>query len=511
MALQIPDRFIVPTVDALRTVFTKRWRARMLQADPSAVVDVGPKSLPDVAARVVGDVVYPLFGNVVAAAGAFLVRNLRGEPLLLYAAEKGIDGLRPATGATGYVMPRSIATGGAFVPAETVLVHRATSLRFRTRVADTYVEGQPIAIEGIDTGPATNLDAGTVLEFDSAPSGVSALVDVQEQSDGFGQIVGLTGGSEAETEEQLQDRIIEGQANPRADNNGSVIIFETERTPGVPVEKAWVVPAWCGPGSVCVLFTVRPPSLGASRIPTSVQRGIVEANLRVLFHADYSITVGALLDHPITVMAGVTWNGSTPGWVDTVPWPPSAEADSVTVVGAPAPSNTSARVLAGVAVTNPQVGQTFAVYDPTTRVFKKKRIASIITIISGEMWDLTFDFTNNASDIYSLREGQFLSPYSPSLNLLPAQVLTYFQGLGPGEQTAVLPDPGGRQRRFPFSPESWSSVVSNEGLVAAFKATKALRDIEVQLPATPFPTPVGVLGVSAKLLRVGDIAVFPQT
>ena len=198
MAKTLPDRFIVPTVDALVNVFTKRWRARMLQADPTSTVDVGVNSFPWAAGKAIVDVVVPLFGNVVRAADAYLVRGMRGQRLFDYAEEKGVDGLRPAVGSTGYVIPRSIATGGANIDEGTLLFHRATNLRFRVRVTDTYVTGQPIGIEGIDVGPATNLDAGTVLEFVSAPSGVSTLADVEAQNDGFSQFVGLTGGSEGD-------------------------------------------------------------------------------------------------------------------------------------------------------------------------------------------------------------------------------------------------------------------------------------------------------------------------
>lgn len=511
MAKKLPSRFIVPTVDALVDIFTKRWRARMLQADPTSAVDVGVNSFPWAAGKAIVDVALPIFGNVIRAAEAYLVRGMRGQRLLDYAAEKGLDGLRPATGATGYVLPRSIATGGATIEAGTELFHRATSLRFRVRVTDTYVLGQPIAIEGIDVGPSTNLAAGTVLEFTSAPSGVSTMVDVESQNDGFGEIVGLTGGSEAETEEELQTRIIDTQANPPAGSNSAQVIHEAEKTPGVPVAKAWAVPAFAGPGSVCVLFTIRPATLGASRIPTSIQMGLVESRLRVLFATDYSITVGALVDHPITVAVGVTWRASTPGWVDAVPWPEGAGANSAVVAASPAPSNTSARVTAGSSIADPVVGKTFAVYDVVTRTFKKKRIATISVVTPGTEWDLTFDFTNAASDIYILVAAQTLSPYSPSLALLPPPFLNYIKQLGPGEQTASLPDPGGRQRRFPFSPESWSSEVTNEGLVSAAKASGGVSDVEVELPATPYPTPVGVLGVSAKLVRMTDLAAFPQT
>jgi hypothetical protein len=85
------------------------------------------------------------------------------------------------------------------------------------------------------------------------------------------------------------------------------------------------------------------------------------------------------------------------------------------------------------------------------------------------------------------------------------------QTLGVGEQFASFPDPGGRQRRWPFSPEEWPNVVSNEGLVTATKASGAIADVEVLAPSTPYSTTVGTPGVSVYLLQLGDLAVFPQT
>ncbi len=513
MPLKVPTKFHLPSLDDMRQLFAKRWLARSLQADPTRPVDVGPKSLPYTAGAAVADVLYILLADVVLAGKAYLVRNMWGDRLLAYAKERvQIDGLRPAVGSSGFITARSIAVGGAPIAQGTQLFHRPTSLRFEVQLTATYFDGMPIPIVGIDTGPETNLPQGTVIEFFSAPTGVSVLADVMGQNDGFGGEVGLAGGAEAETEEQLQQRVIDAQRNPRSAGNSPQIIFEAERTKGVPVEKAWYIPAVVGPGTGCLLFTVRPATVGGTRIPTSVQEALVEATIRQPFPLDFNLTVATLLDSSVAVAAGITWASGTPGWVDTVPWPPANGANPVKVLSAPAPSNTSARVKALSAVAAPQVGQTFAVYDPATRLFKKKRIGSIIEVVAGTTWDLTFTFSNNASDTYMLVGGQMLSPYSDSLNLLPLSILRLFGTFGPGEQ--VVPpfvDPGMRQQRFPESPDEWPSVISNAGLVNAFKATRAVTDIEVILPETPYHTPVGVLATTAYLLRMSDLAVYPQT
>jgi hypothetical protein len=107
--------------------------------------------------------------------------------------------------------------------------------------------------------------------------------------------------------------------------------------------------------------------------------------------------------------------------------------------------------------------------------------------------------------------GQLVSPWSDSLNQLPTALITYMLGLGPGEQFATLPDPGVRGRREPESPSSWPSTIGNADLVGAIKATPPISDIVLRLPSqTPYPTPVGVPGVSVYLFTLGDLAVFVE-
>jgi hypothetical protein len=330
----------------------------------------------------------------------------------------------------------------------------------------------------------------------------------------------LTGGRDAETEEELQDRIIDSQANPAAAGNNAEIIREVERTAGVPVQKAWVVAAWGGPGTNCVFFTLRSAPDTTSRLPNAVQIGLVEANLRAAFPADFGLNVGTLIAVPTALAVSVTWRGSVNGWIDPIPWPIYDKIGSdeflVKVDASPAPTTSTMRVSnvgSGTYPTppSPEVGQTISVLDLGTRKFKFKRIAAISVVTPDETWDLTFDMTNGASDSFVPSAGQFVSPWSTSLNLLPAAILSFFTKLGPGEQFAVFYDDGQRRRRFPRSPDEWPSVLTNVSLVSTIVNTKAAGDAEVLIPSTPFPTPIGVPGVSAKLLQFEDLGVYPQT
>jgi hypothetical protein len=159
----------------------------------------------------------------------------------------------------------------------------------------------------------------------------------------------------------------------------------------------------------------------------------------------------------------------------------------------------------------PQVAQTLALYNLGAGVFQRKKILTVTPVTAGRSWDLTFDTTNNASDLYVPVPGQLVSPWSDSLNQLPGTVVTYMLGLGPGEQFATFPDPGVRGRREPESPVSWPSTLGNADLVGAIKAAPPVSDVVLRLPSQlPYPTPVGVPGVSAYLFMLGDLAAFVE-
>ncbi len=515
----IPEDLILPTRDQLEAIGRNAWLTRHDEARPDEPLDIGPGTEPYALSRSVVDVVQPVLYNAAVLGKATTVRGTFGERLELRAFELGLDGRRSATPSTGFIQATSIAPGGSNIEEGDILVHRPTQTRFEVVTTKLYLDQEYIPIRALEEGPNTNLAAGAMLFFANQRPGCSESALVVAQNDGSGTLVGLSGGREIETDEELQERIIDAQANPPAAGNNAEIIREVERTPGVPVQKAWVISAWGGPGTNCVLFTLRPAPDTGSRLPNAVQIGLVEANLRAAFPADFSLNVGTLIAVPTTLAVSVTWRASVNGWVDPIPWPIYDKIGSdeflVKVDAAPAPTTSTMRVSnvgTGTYPTppTPQQGQTISVFDLATRSFKIKRIASVSVVTPDVTWDLAFDMANGASDSFVPSAGQLVSPWSTSLNLLPTDILSYFTKLGPGEQFSVFYDDGQRRRRTPRSPDEWPSVLTNVSLVSTIVNTKAVVDAEVLIPSTPFATPVGVPGVSAKLLQFEDIGVYPQ-
>ena len=506
---------ILPEHDDIASDFRDAWQARGAMATPAKTVDVSEGTLPHKISLAVADITLPFYANDNAIANSFVVRGMTGDRLERYARERLLandDGTirLPATGGSGYFEATKIAAGGASILQGTVLLHRASSTRYQVVVSATYYDGDPIPIQGISTGASTNLDADEPLVFDSPPAGLSQGGLVLAQNDGTGVLVGLTGGREAETDGELQDRVIEAQSEPPAAGNSAEIVQAAQKTGGVPVQKAFAIPAWFGPGATCVPFVLRPDA-SVTRIPNSTQIGLVQTQLRNSFPTDYSITVPIVLPQSLTIAVGVTWLTNARGFTDLVPWPEFIPGDPVVVDGIVDIDTFSFRVTTGTATTTPVVGQTIALYDAVSRRFRRKRISTVSVVVADKSWDLTFSSSLGVSEAFIPADGALVSPFSSSMQRMIVPIVDYAKTLGPGEQFASLPDPGGRRRRWPFSPDAWSSTVTNEGLVNASKASGVVSDAEVLLPAVPFATTVGTPGVSVYLLQLADLGVYLQT
>lgn len=526
MATDLPSDFLVFTRDSLAAIGRQAWRIRHHQANPDAPLDIGPKTVPYLITQVFSDMIAPAMADAVMLARAYLIRQTFGDRLIRRAAELGLTPL-PATPSSGYIIADKIAAGGSTIDLGTPLLHVPTGQNYQVQgeIGQTYTDGALIPVIGTTLGPLSNLPVGTVLTFSNPPAGCSNTATVQPQADGLGNFVGLSGGRDAETDTELQNRMIDRLSNPPASGNAADIIFEVERTKGVPVQKAWVISGISGPGTVAVLFTVRPDPITGSRLPNSVQIGQVEANLTSLFPADFAITVCTLQTVATYLVLRVTWRSGVTGFADASPWPPLGPQVTFPVTWAnvfvqpsPQPTTNSARVACQVidpssqiaaVLPSPLPGQTIGLYDVPSKTFKRKRIATV-NQLNGFTWDLTFDATAGASDTYIPSGYQGVSAWSDSLNTLPAAIASVFASLGPGEQVTTFPDPGTRQRRWPRSPDTWPSILANADVVGAVKATGSVGDVVFEWPPTPYATQVGVPAVLSFLLELGDLAVSYQ-
>jgi uncharacterized phage protein gp47/JayE len=500
MAETFPTEIVTYTRSEVIEKYGRDYQFRVPEAD------VGPGTQPDVDANVMADQVMVLHADAVVIGNDTNLETSTGTAVDEQLRINGLGSRLPATGATGYVTITA-SVGGVNILAGSELKTKVTGLRYAVFATGLYQDGDQVLIGGVDTGPATNQEPGTVLVWTSPPSGLATECVVFEQSNG----TGLTNGRAEETDQEAIQRIIDARANPPAAGNAAQYVEQTEATPGLAIQKAFAISASPnGPGNVSVAFMLRPATPGASRVPSPAQRALVAANLAAVMPGDDGIFDLEIVEEPLAIVLSVAWRATAVGWADTTPWPPYNVGDPVVVKASPSPTALSVRVVTGTNTPVPQAGQTIAFYDTSTGLFVPKRIASVAVVVADKEWTLTFDTSNAASNTtYVPFAGQIVGPYSESLNDLTAPVIAYIDTMGPGEVVSVFPDPGQRQRRFPTSPEEWPSALTNR-IITQVLAVGSVGDATLLSPTVPYQVSVGVPGTLVYLFALTDFAAFPE-
>lgn len=494
---KLPDKLTVPTRADLVAKFLGDLRFR---APQTAMAD---GELANIDAAVCADMVLPLFGEAVRQAEGVGLDALSGASLEQRAIDDGLPGRLAAAGASGYVIA-DVSTSGAWASVGQTCKHPQTGARYRVLAAALYMPGDPVPVVGVTTGPATNQAAGTVLQWESPPPGWGATAVVWEQSSGDG----LTGGRDEEQDEEIRARIRSSNAYPAASANDSAYQRAVTETPGVPVQAAFTYPALQGPGSGAIVFLVRPSTAGASRAPNGTQIALVRGYVNGQMPRDDGPSYCTITEVPTAAVLRVRWTQGVAAYKDAVPWPPyDVQFYAVDYAsGTCTPTSFYIKTSAGAPVT-PTVGQTIAFWNATTRKFVRK----VIGAVSGaNPWLITVDTSNGLSDTgYLPFDAQPAGPWSDSLQSVADTIVAYFDTLGPGEQTASpYYDDGWRQRRNPPPPLSWPSTITSK-MTREAEDLPQLDSLSVILPALPYDTPVGTLGVTSKLLTLGTIIILP--
>lgn len=497
----LPERLVIPTRDELIRKYERDYSIRA----PGA--KTGEGTLVRIDATLLTDMVYPLYAEADRFAAIVDEDRMTPDQLLVEAQKIGLDPptFLPEVGSSGFVAART-STGGGTIYAGDELTDPQSGKRFQCAATALYLDGGQVPVTAKDTGPDTNIPAGTILRWTSPRPGVGPEATVEAQFDGSG----LTGGRLQETPAELVDRIRRRKRNPIASGNAAEYIEAIEKTPGVPVQKAFAIPCIDGPGTTALCFTVRPSSSGGTRVPNNTQIAKVTENLAGKFPADDSAFVCTIVEEPTTIALEVEWTKASNGWVDAVPWPPGDATDQPAVTGTI--SWISIELTVGnLSFPDPVAGQTIAFWNPTTKKFAKKRILSVVanTVGPNRVYSIFVDTSNNASDLdFIPATGAKASPYTALLDTLTPPLLDYFDQLGPGEQVVSF-DAGLRQRRQPESPENWPNEITNRAIELLLRF-RSIKSVEIVSPDLPHPTPVGTPMVASKLLKLSDFVVYPR-
>lgn len=494
----LPGKLIIPTRDQIRESYLRDTRIRK----PEASTVEGTLDYAD--AQVFADNVVGIYYNAKNIGDYVANKNKSGAALDEELKIAGTERL-PATGGVGYVLITA-STGGGTIFAEDEIKDDISQLRFKCIATKLYVDGDYVPIVGVDTGPSTNLNAGTLMKWTFPRPGISPIAAVIEQTDG----TGLSGGRNAETDSQANERLTALRAAPPASGNEADYQAATLKTPGLIIQQAFTYGGIRGNGSMGVAFTLRPGVPGGNRIPNASHIAAVNAWLIGKFPGDDSILVCALIAHPVTLIFEVDWKPNAASWADAITWPLYAPSSPVKVDGAVTPTSTTFRLTTTVSTATPQAGSTIAFYDRAEATFRRKRILSVTTIIANRSWDIVVDIVNNASDTsYVPLVDQLPCPWSDSLQSFVTPVTTFFDNVGPGEQVDPLPDPNLRMRRMPRSPAVFGNSITNR-ITSSLFVLPAVNDVELKSPDVPYHTPVGSPGISSYLLELGSIVIFPQ-
>ena len=512
----LPGSLILPTRDQLRTWWLRDYSLR----NPSARVDKG--SEPYLKASVYADAAVPVYANSLLIARNTSRQTMVGSALDVEAQALGTQRFG-AVGASG-AFTISASSGGTTIFAGDVITVGAYS--YQCTQTGIYADQSSVPVQGISTGPATNQNPGTIGTWQIPRQGCAASATVTTQVDG----TGLDGGHDVETDDELRSRLNYLAANPPASGNDAQIQQLAGQCPGLSIQQAFTYPAIQGPGSTSVAFTLRATTAGGVRIPNATQIALMAAWLQGpgQLPADLSITVATIVPNLVNVVLRPTWAPSAQGWYDVTPWPAWTSVGSEPQIATPSTGTASPTYFRIInAATAPSVGQNIAVFDLPNLTFRQKRVLSYTTDGSGG-YDITVDTSNGVSDTsYTPAAGQFVCPWSASLQTLVLPIISYFASLGPGEMVSSFLDPGSRQRRQPASPAAWPSPLAARILAGptntplavvgavptpqppSLATLSSLLDVSVQEPMLPYPAPVGSPGVSVYLNQLGTLVAYP--
>jgi uncharacterized phage protein gp47/JayE len=155
--------------------------------------------------------------------------------------------LRAAGGSRGDVFPVVVIAGPVLIPAGSTLID-GQGLRYRATLGGPIENGDPLTVEALDTGAATNRAPDTTVTFESPPLYVEPKALV-----GPG---GMRFGVDAEDLEGLRERTLERMRHPRNGVNWSTFTAAAEQS--TAVQKGFAYQACNGPSTVHVAVVGSP-------------------------------------------------------------------------------------------------------------------------------------------------------------------------------------------------------------------------------------------------------------
>lgn len=354
-----------------------------------------------------------------------------GQPLLDIAKVYGIEP-RPASKSSGNATIKVASGVTVTIPAGWQGTG-SNGKKYITTQIEIEANGGSVALISVEAGADTVLATGEKITWDSAS--IASLLNPATVTS-----PGLTGGSDADDDDDIRRRLLDRLAAQAVGGNGASLKEWAEET-SASISGAYVYQGIRGPGSVdiAILRDTGDRTLSGTIVDESranavanMPGGVVSVNLTTVSKQELDIVLEAKL--PLPESAG----GTGGGWRDATPWP--AELTKITVVAGTTYTVDS--------TASPVVGQSIGLWnrtDPDDPVMEERTVNTVGG--SAGAWTITLSGSNTFVEV-----GDYVSAGATNLVNYAATAYAQFLLLGPGEKTDnidLLP----RSARYP-SPET---------------------------------------------------------
>lgn len=340
-----------------------------------------------------------------------------------------------ATGGSGEVTaeatPGTVFIGSTTVPdALATQAHDQAGLRYQVFQTETTPPGgtATLTLVAVDSGVATNLQAGTKLKWINPPSGSTPDCEV---------FTDFTGGTPNETDQEWGERIFDARGTRPAAGNPAHFRLWARRASNA-VAEAFVYPCALNAGSVVVSFLQKRSKVAGPlvRIPNSAQLVVVTGYLTPPSSpvVPGRVHVVVVPPEPEATNIAITLQlraGSPAGWADATPWPAlGTEAATVLAVADQKHFTMSSIAALPAGVDNPQM----MFWDSLSSAFVRLHVNKVVPSTGR------YEVSLHAAPASGIQVGQRISPYTKRHASITAAIEAYFDSLGPGELVDLATD-----------------------------------------------------------------------
>jgi uncharacterized phage protein gp47/JayE len=202
-----------------------------------------PRSVEYAIGRALALLAHGLHGNLAWAARQLFPDTADAEYLDQWAAVWGLSRKQAAV-AAGFVTLTG--TNGSVAPEGTQLRNSAGAVVALVEDATIVAGTASVEVSALEPGALANVPEGGGLTFVSPVAGI--------QSSAVAGDGGISGGADAEPDDELRERLLTRIQQPPSGGSSSDYLLWALSVPGVT--RAWVRPLWDGPATVGVLFVL---------------------------------------------------------------------------------------------------------------------------------------------------------------------------------------------------------------------------------------------------------------